>query len=179
MQAHRGRLSLRESLHCVEDQILMRNVCALHHVSIAFLKLINADLILVFTVPRGSPVLAAISEWVSPSKNANFTEFCCSEGRSFITCLTFSISEFRSISEAKFIGEANTTSSTDSVGFLRRSASIARLRAITASHAPMEPRPCTKESGFLQIWKNISCITSSAWPGSFSTRSATEYTMLP
>ncbi len=167
-------------LHCVEDQVLLRYVFVLHHALIAFLKVINAD-----SDPRlhrpqriarlspQSPSGSAPRKMPSPPISAVRPEDPSTRP------LTFSIIRFRSTSEARSALDASTTSSTESVGLRRRSASIARFRAITASHAPSDPRPDTNASGLRQTWKKISCITSSACPGSFSTRSATEYTMPP
>ncbi len=67
----------------------------------AFLSVVSALRILVFTVPSGSPVISAISECVSPSKNAISSVFRCSIGSWTITPRAFSIMLFRSASSAR------------------------------------------------------------------------------
>ena len=60
------------------------------HVPNAFLSVINAARILVLIVPSGSPVFAAISEWLSPSKYAISIALRCAAGMLPITPRIFS-----------------------------------------------------------------------------------------
>ena len=80
VQANGRRLFCRESLKRVERQVVLRNVLPFPHASSLFRRLFSAVRILVFTVPSGWPVFAAISACVNPSKNAISNEFCCSGG---------------------------------------------------------------------------------------------------
>src|SRR5205085_4591878 len=114
MQAHRCGLLIREGLHGVERQLFFGNVPGAVHAWIAFRTLMSAVLIRVLIVPRGSPVWAAISEWLSPSKNANCKDFCWSGGNPFKTTRTFSMMVLLSASEARLVFAGRTTSSTGS-----------------------------------------------------------------
>ena len=98
----------------------------------------------VFTVPSGSPVISAISEWVSPSKKAISSVLRCSAGRRTTALRARSISRERSASSARLHAEARFISSTCSVGRLRRKESMERLRATTDSQPPKLPRVATK-----------------------------------
>ena len=72
---------LGQKLEREEDEVVFRDVIADGHASSSFLRLNSALRIRVFTVPSGSPVISAISEWVSPSKYAISSVFLCSNGR--------------------------------------------------------------------------------------------------
>ncbi len=73
-------LLLREQLHGEQRQIFRFDMFGRVHARNAFLNVVSALRILVFTVPRGSPVISAISECVSPSKKAISSVFRCSAG---------------------------------------------------------------------------------------------------
>src|SRR5271170_6566158 len=179
MRLHVAILLRCQRLHGIERQVFLRDVRRLAQTCNAFLIVISANRILVFTVPSGSPVFSEISEWLNPSKKASSTDFCCSTGSESITPRTFSSSEFRSASCARLVEEGKANNSTGSEKRRLRITSIERFRATTTSQPPSDPRPETKAPGFFHIWTKISCITSSASPVSFNTRNATEYTMVP
>src|SRR5262249_2831744 len=67
-----------ERADSVQRQVFRELVMVLH--ANAFRTANNAERILVFTVPSGSPVFAAISVWVMPSKNAISSVRRCSAG---------------------------------------------------------------------------------------------------
>src|SRR5271166_6964492 len=125
----------RQRLHGIKRQDFLRDVRPAQTFS-AFLIVINAKRIRVFTVPSGSPVFSEISEWLNPSKKASSTDFCCSTGSESITPRIFSRSEFRSASCARLVEEGNANSSTGSDGRRLRITSIERFRATTTSQPP-------------------------------------------
>src|SRR5260370_4673976 len=170
-------LFLREQLHGKQRQIFRCNTPLFAHAVNAFLSEVSALRIRVFTVPSGSPVISAISECVSPSKNAISSVLRCSIGSSRITPRAFSIRLFRSASSARLQFEASAISSTCSLGRFLRNASIDRFLATTVSHPPRLPRVAMKPFGLRHICIKTSCNTSSADAGSRSTLNATEYTI--
>ena len=81
MQHNLRRFVRRKELHGEQRQIVLIVMSGRAHALNAFLSVINALRILVLTVPSGSPVISAISECVSPSKNAISRVLRCSSGR--------------------------------------------------------------------------------------------------
>src|ERR1700761_5776642 len=79
----------REVLKREQYQVVLRNLFRSHAWK-AFLSVRIALRILVFTVPSGSPVISAISEWVRPSKKAISNVLRCSCGSCRMTIRAFS-----------------------------------------------------------------------------------------
>ena len=98
-------------------------------------------------VPSGSPVLDAISVWVSPWKKAISSTARCATGISPRAPRIFPRARARSVSEARSGSTETTTSSIFASGRRLRRASMERLRVMTDSHAGRLPRLESNNAG--------------------------------
>src|SRR5260370_12908596 len=93
MRAHRCRFFLWQRAERQKLELFFPYVLCVTQLSTCF-NFSIADRIRVFTVPSGSPVFAAISECVMPSKYAHSNANRCPSGNLPITARTFSHRSF-------------------------------------------------------------------------------------
>ncbi len=173
MTVQRFRFLARQRAHCIKREVIPILIVR-RHVASSFRRKCKPSRMRDFTVPSGSPIRAAISTCVKPSRKASSNTCLCSAGRRAINAFAFPASATqsgRASSDGRSGGPEVSLDPASTLPF--RSKSTALWRAITASQAASRPRRLSNVAAFRHNCRKTSCATSSAACSLRKTRKAT------